>query len=205
MALREAGVVFEGDVLFVFAAELRNDGEGADFYQRVTQEIEKNSGIGRNSGSGRIAGGHAGDGSESYENVAGVGDGAVGQQSFDVGLNERAEISGKHSGDGKNPESPEPVLRGGRNRREYAQEQCEGCGLWSGGEERSDGGGRAFIDVGRPDLEGSDRYLEAQADQDKRQPELKQDAVGIGTAHGIENGRARGAVDQRNAIEEERR
>jgi hypothetical protein len=93
---------------------LRNDGERADFHQRVAQKIEENRGVGGHTAEydGSVAGRHTGDGGERDQDVAGMGNGAVGEQALDVGLHERAEIAGEHREYRENPESPEPILRG---------------------------------------------------------------------------------------------
>src|SRR5579859_2801594 len=132
MAFGEAGVVFEGDVLFVLAPELGNDGEGADFHQRIAQQIKEDGGIGGDGAvGGRVAGGHAGDGGEGYQDVAGMGDGAVSQEALDVGLDEGAEVADKHGERGEDPEGPEPVLGGSGYGGEDAQEQGESSGFGS--------------------------------------------------------------------------
>src|SRR5215470_19588940 len=169
MALREACIVFESDVLFILAAKLRNDRESADFYEGIAKKIEKNCCVGGGGARRRIARGHAGDGGEGYQNVAGVGDRAIGQQTLNVGLNESSEISREHGESRENPESPEPVLSGGRNRGKNPQQQRKGSGLRSCGEQCRDRGGSAFIDIGCPDLERRNGDLEAESDEDKRQ------------------------------------
>jgi hypothetical protein len=60
-------------------------------------------------------------------------------------------------------------MRGGGNGGKDAQEQRESGGFRSSGEERGDRRGRAFVDVGGPDLEGGQRDFKAEADQDERQ------------------------------------
>ena len=47
LAFAEAREVVELEVLFAGAAELRNDRECADFYERIGQQIEKDSGVRR--------------------------------------------------------------------------------------------------------------------------------------------------------------
>src|SRR6202158_1261315 len=137
-------------MLFAEAAELGDNGEGAYFYERVADQIEEHGG-------------------EGHQNVASVGDGAVGEHALDVGLHERAEVTGKHGEHGENPEGPEPEMRGGRNRGKDAQEQRERGGFRSRGEERGDWRGRAFVDIGSPALEGSECDFKAETDQYERE------------------------------------
>ena len=46
LTFAEAGEVIELEVLFARTAELRNDGERADFHERIGQQIEKHRGVG---------------------------------------------------------------------------------------------------------------------------------------------------------------
>ncbi len=59
--------------------------------------------------------------------------------------------------------------RVGKHLVDHAQQQREGRGFGRGGEQRDDGRGRAFVDVGRPDVEGRGGDLEENADEHERQ------------------------------------
>src|SRR5580692_4263654 len=132
-------------------------------------------------------------------------DGTVGQHAFYVGLNDRAEIAGKHGERRENPEGPEPVTGSGIDGRENAQQQGEGGGFGAGGKERGDGRGRAFVDVGRPNLERRSGDFEAEADENQGQAKTQQHAGRIGGGQVLQVGAATDAVDERNAVEEEGR
>src|ERR1700730_3279651 len=156
----KACVVVEREMLLACTAELRNDGEGAELYQGVTEQVEKNRGI-RWCRTRLGIFGKKCDRSERNQDVAGVRDGTVSQQALDVGLHQRAEVACKHGEDGQDPESPEPEVGGGGNGGENAQEAGEGGILRSGGEQRGNRRGGAFVDVRGPYLKGRGGDLEA--------------------------------------------
>jgi hypothetical protein len=89
-----------------------------------------------------------------------------------------------------------------------AQQHGERCGFGRGGHERDHRRGRAFIDVGRPDVEGRGRNLEAEPDDEHGQADVD-DAGRVAGGDGggnLRNARASGgAEDERDAVEEERR
>ena len=57
----------------------------------------------------------------------------------------------------------------GKHFVDHAKQQREGGGFGRGGEQRDDGRGRAFVDVGRPDVEGRGGDFEENADQHEGQ------------------------------------
>ena len=189
-------------MLFASSTQLGDDGEGAEFHQRVAEEIEEDRGVGgRSAGVGVAL--EIGDRGEGDQDVAGVSDGAVGQHALDVGLDERAEVADEHREDGENPECPEPEMSGGGNGGEDAQQQREGGRFGAGGEQRGDRSGSAFVDVGRPELEGGGGDFEAEADQDQGEAEFEEIAGAVGVGHQREIRGAGDAVDQGDAVEEE--
>src|SRR5256885_14496238 len=95
-------------------------------------------------------------------------------------------------------------MRCGRNGGEDAQKQREGGGFGSRGKERGDRSGRAFINVGRPDLERRGSHFEAQANQDERESELEEIAGKIRGGHVCQDGCAGDAIDERDSVEEKR-
>src|SRR6202050_1500620 len=99
-------------MLFAGAAELRNDGERANFHERVGQQIKEYRGVSRACADFRVAR-EIRYGGKSDQDAARVGDGAVGEEALDVGLEQGAKISCKHGESGKNPEGREQELRGG--------------------------------------------------------------------------------------------
>src|SRR5260370_41154891 len=75
LALAEAGVIIEAEVLFTGAAELGDDGEGAEFHEGVANQIEEHGRVGR-SRTGVCIAPQGGGGRERPHDVAGVPDGA---------------------------------------------------------------------------------------------------------------------------------
>ena len=88
-------------------------------------------------------------------------DGGVGEEAFDVVLYERADVAQGHGERGRDPEQPEAAR--GVGLEEHAQQDGKGSGLGAGGHQANDGSGRAFVDVGRPDVERSGGNFEAEA------------------------------------------
>ena len=96
-----------------------------------------------------------------------MGDGGVGEQALDVGLEEGAEVADGHREDGEDGDHQDPVVAvHGRGVEEEAEEDGEGGGLGGGRHEADDGGGGALVDVGGPDMEGGGGDFEAEADED---------------------------------------
>ena len=88
-----------------------------------------------------------------------------------------------------------------------AREGRETGGLDAHGHERRHDRRRALVDVRRPDVEGHQRDLEAEAHQQERQAEteLQREAVRRDrTRDDVEPRAAGGAVDERDAVEQER-
>src|SRR5258708_37651609 len=90
------------------------------------------------------------------------------------------------------------------NRGVDAQEQGEGGGFRSRGEECGYRRGRTFVDIGGPNLEGSQRDLKAETNQDQGEAELQERAGRIDGGHGGEKGGGRDSVDQGGGIGGER-
>ena len=96
-----------------------------------------------------------------------MGDAGVGEHALDVALEERAEVADGHGERGEDPDQHGPAVLHGREAGEGdAQQDGEGGGLGGGRHEADDGGGRALVDVGGPDVEGGGGDLEAEADED---------------------------------------
>ena len=157
------------------AGEHGDGGEGAHIHEGVGRQVEHGGG-----GAGFAARG------ERHQDVAGVRDGTVGQHALDVGLQQRGEIADAHGGQRAGPHQRLPAVADGlEGGDENAQEDGEGGGFRSGGEERGDGGGRALVDVGRPDLEGRGGDFEGESDEHQ------------GGGHGQENGVGRPGAERR--------
>ena len=89
---------------------------------------------------------------------------------------------------------------------ENAQEDREGGGFGSGGEECGDGGRRALVDVGRPDLERRGGHFEGEADEHQGGGHGQNGVARLvqhGAAHQQQVDAAGSAVDQRHAVEKE--
>src|SRR5580698_10186215 len=127
-----------------FTGEVNDDGESADGHHGISGEIEH----GGRSADFRTR--RQGD-----KKVTGMGDGTGGQQSLEVVLGERGEVADGHGEERGDPDEGLPTggdrLEGGQ---EDAEENREGRGFRSRGEEGADRGGSALINVGSPDLEG---------------------------------------------------
>ena len=99
---------------------------------------------------------------------------------------------------------------GGERQRaeQHADEQHHARGLGADGKERGGRRGRALINVRRPDLQGEGGDLESESAHDQQHAQLEERLMlnrrtarrEFAKAH-----RARRAVDQRDAIDEERR
>ena len=99
-----------------------------------------------------------------------MGDGGVGQHALDVLLAESGEIADGHGEDRDDPQQRRPErAEMGKHLIDDAQEQGEGGGFGCGGEQGDDRRGRAFVDIGRPDVEGRGGDFEENSDQHKRQ------------------------------------
>ena len=143
---------------------------------------------------------------EGGEQIAGVGDGRVGQHALHVLLAKGGEVADGHGEDGDDPEQRRPErVEIGEHLVDDAQEQREGGGFGRGGEQRDDGRGRAFVDVGRPDVEGRGGDFEENADEHERQ---RGDDQGLILRGGrelrdlVDLRGSGGAEDERDAVEQ---
>jgi len=138
------------------AGERGQNEERAEVHEGVDQNVNQHA---------LDAHGIAGDDAE--QDVAGVVDGAVGEQALGVGLGEGGEIADGHGEHRGADEQRLPGCAGrGQGAEQQAQQQGERGGLRADGEIGGDGGGRAFIGVGGPHMEGRGGDFEEQADQD---------------------------------------
>ncbi len=152
-----------------------------------------------------IAEPHAG---ECGKQIAGVGDGRVGQHALDVLLAERGKIADRHGEDGDDPEQWRPDgAEMGEHLVDHAEEQSKGGSFGRGREQGDDGRGRAFVDVGRPDVERRGGNLEENADQHERQGSENERLVlrDGGEARDLIDLRGAGsAKDEGNAVKQKR-
>ncbi len=191
--------VVQRQVPLALSADLRNNRERADLHQRITQEVKQHGRIRRRRSGFRIQL-HRRHCRKRYQRVARMRDRAIRQHALHVGLHQCAQVANEHRDHRENPERPEPEIRGRMNRGENPQQQRKRCRLWSRGEKRRNRRGRAFVNVRRPHLKGSSRHLEAQANQDQSQSKPQQVARGIRRSDLRQVRRARGAINQRNAV-----
>ena len=126
-------------------------------------------------------------------------------------LGERGEVADGERGadehrDGDRPE----MLLGGERRDQQAQHHCEGRGLRRRRHEAGHRSRRALVHVRRPHVERRGRGLEAEADEQHREPADEQRVAAQVLRRGrrgdlLEADLAGGAVDERRAEEQDRR
>ena len=176
-----------------------HDGERADVHERVHEQVEEHAR--RGSRIGR---------SQGQEEIPPVGDARVGQHPLHVGLHQRNEIRRDHGDRGKPPQDGEPGgVRVVEGDQEDTRKGYEGGCLYRCRHERGHRRRRTLVDVGRPHVEGHRRDLEREANHQERDGDRQQARSG-GTARDTRGddrnvGTARGAVGQRDSIEEEPR
>ena len=149
---------------------------------------------------------------DSRQHVSGLTDAGVAEHPLERGLVERPDVAhddrdGGDRGQGRGP----GAVQLDRGDVEEAQQHAQRRGLGGGRHERGDRGGRALVDVGRPLMERGHRGLEGEAHDHQRQAgehhRVAQQAVS-GAAGGdrvgdaAELGRAGGAVDQRQPVDQ---
>ena len=145
------------------------------------------------------------------KHVAGLGDARVAHQPLQRVLAEGADVADRDRDHRERGEGGVPVAGDlGEGDLEQAGEGDEGGRLGRHRHEGGDRGGRALVDVGRPLVEGGERDLEGKAGGSHRHPEQDEGVVGVAAgAEGVgdrgEVGRAGGAVEHREAVEEGRR
>src|SRR5271157_4350905 len=148
----------------LLVAQRSDHAESAEIHEGVNQQVDQDA----LDAVGAEFGGRAGDQAEQH--VADMGDGGVGQQALGVGLRERGEIRAGHGGDGnenhnRNPHGPQvdqsAQMKWAAN--QDAQQHGPSGSLDGDGHESSDRGGRAFVGVGRPLVEGDGGDLEEKA------------------------------------------
>ena len=112
--------------------------------------------------SGLSSSGGAGDQAEQH--VSDVRDRRIGEQALGVGLRERGEVGAGHGRDGDEDQQRQPDRAHGHESDEQdAEQHGPSGGLDGDGHESGDAGGRAFVGVGRPLVEGDGGDLEEQA------------------------------------------
>src|SRR6185437_9070570 len=193
-AIDEAAIVFHHGAVFVISAHERDHGEDADVHSDIGGDVKARC--------GDADGADAGEGGEQ---VAGMRDGGISQHALDVLLTQRGQVSHGHGDDGNDPQQRCPYRVQAREHLiDDAQEEGEGSGLGSGGEQRDDRRGRTFIDVRRPHVKRCGRDLEEDAYQHHGQRGENEGVIGSsgGEMRNFVNLRgAGGAEDKRNAIE----
>ena len=109
-----------------------------------------------------------------HQRVPQMRNGGIGQDTLDVGLQQRQQISAKHRQDRHDgnqvPEDGVPFEIHGDGQ---AKEQRKNGGFGAGRHECRNGSGSALIDIRRPHMEGRDAQFESDSDQNK--PEGSQD------------------------------
>ena len=116
--------------------------------------------------------------------ISGVRDGGVGQHALDVPLGQRAEVADRHRQDGHDPDQDDPDVRlAAKARVGDAQQHGKGCGLGRGRHKANDRCGRAFVDIGRPDMKGRSGDFESEADQHHAECDGQQQRRGSSLRH----------------------
>jgi len=219
--MRTASTGASGEVVEFVADDVAlaqggDDGEDAEVHEGVDEQVDEDA-FKAVDEAGRVRRGCA-HGDEGEQHVSDVRDGGIGEQALGVGLGEGCEVAAGHGGDGhkydewrvdraqrKEPECQLPIEQ--RRIGQNADEHGPCGGLHAYGHEAGDGGGRAFVGVGGPLVEGNGGDLEEQADENGDGGDhddrivrvfLDQDA-----ANDDEVGAAGEAVEQRKAIGED--
>lgn len=150
-------------------------------------------------------------GLDAQEDEPGVVHRGVRHHPLDVGLHGGEQGADDEADHGQGVDDRLPVhrpLREGGD--EDPQEGGEGGDLDRRGHEAHRRRRRSLVDVGAPRVERRRRHLEAEADQQQHQPQqedtlLEEGVVGQEAGDGGQVGRAGGAVDEGDAVEEEGR
>ena len=134
----------------------------------------------------------------------------VAEHALDVALGDRGHRPDDHGQDRDGPQHRPPlVLERRHGDVEQAQQRAERGGLGGGRHERDDGGGRALVHIGYPRSERHRADLEQQGDSHQGGAEEGQCGVlRTGSNRFSDTGEAQSAgvaVQQRHAVEEERR
>ena len=195
-AVDEAAIVADEGQVLVVACYDGDNGEDADVHGRVSGDVEARGGNA----------GHA-EAGEGCEQVAGVGNGGIGQHALDVVLAQSGEVADGHGEDGDDPHQGLPhAVEHGEAREEQADEDGEGGNLGRSRQEGYDGGWCAFIDVRGPDVEGSGGDFEEDADHEKGEggeDEVAASRMGDQGADFVDLRGARSAEDEGHSVEEE--
>ena len=146
-----------------------------------------------------------------YQYIAGMSDGAIGEQPLDVGLLSAAKLPTIMWPE-RRPEQWPPSIRDGAERGNVdADEHGESGGFRTGGHEHGDRRGSPLIDIRGPYLKRRGGDLESETDEHQRRGHASQQrrvaGIGVGeeAADRFEIGGAGDAVDPGNAVEKKRR
>ena len=198
MLPREPGVVGDLDRLAARALAQRDHSEGAGRGEGIGQKIEEH----------RAGPAHAA-GDQADQHVADVGDRRVGEHPLQVRLRERDDVSDRHRDRRDHPEQRRPVGRhAAQGHREHADQGREGAGLGPGRDQRRHARRRALIHVGHPHVKRHRGDLEAEPDHQEPEAGDEQRVTWSGSDRRrdpVQVRRAGGAVDERDAVEQERR
>jgi len=131
-------------------------------------------------------------------------DRGISHQAFDVALANGGDGAKEHRGHRQKGDDLAPIGGYVAERVMHdAREQPHRGHLGRGGEEGRDGRGRAFVDVGRPHVEGRGGHLERQPGDDEDQTEQQTQRRVFGICRlddAAKHGGARKAIGQRGAI-----
>ena len=100
-----------------------------------------------------------------------MGDAGIGQHALDALLPERCDVTENHAGGGDEAKGRGPVsVDAGKPGAEHSEEGGQGRGFGRHGHVGRDGGGRPFIGVRGPHVEGHRRNLEGESHQHHQHP-----------------------------------
>ncbi len=112
------------------------------------------------------------------EQITGVRDARIGEESFQIRLREGGEISVDESQRGDDNEQA-PDLRENEKGRQHAQEDDKPRRLRADGEKRGHRRRRTLVNIRHPDLEWHGGDLETEGDEDERNAKKQRDLVNL--------------------------
>ena len=136
--------------------------EGEEGHDQIPREVKDHGASGED-----IA-----DGGEAHEEVAGMGDTGVTQESLEIRLRNSGEVAEDQGKQGQKNEGEEQLVLEGRDGEEGLEDpdqNKEAGGLGCHGEVGGDGRGRALINIGHPELERRGGDFESESDEDERE------------------------------------
>lgn len=145
-------------------------------------------------------------GKEGDEDISGVGDAGVSEDSFDIALGKGGDVADGHCCDGDEGEGGEPDRLESAGGIKQSGESGESSGFADDAHERRDIGGGALVDVGRPLMERDKGSFESETDKHKGKSKgghVAGGASGVSDFEGVQIDTSGGSVEVGDSIEEE--